>query len=192
MSGAGAQLPFMAVSAFSSIATGYSQSKALKSEGSYQKQVADTNATMADMAGEQTIEAGDIAAGRKDLETRQKVGSILATQGASGVDVSSGSARLVRSAVGGVGAMDELTIRNNASRAAFGYKIKAIQDRSSGEFAELNAKNKANQSLLSGVLGAISSPLKMQSDYMVSARRSGVGGTDSIPSNGYVDTGDMA
>src|SRR5438105_3966683 len=97
MGATGALMPaMMGMSAISSIGTGYSQAQALKASGAYQEGLAKTNAAMADLAGEQTLQAGDIMASRKNLETRGKVGEELASQGASGVDVGSGSAALTR------------------------------------------------------------------------------------------------
>lgn len=156
----------MGVSAASSLATGYAQSRALKAKGSYDESIANTNAAMADLAGKQTIEAGDIAASRKDLETRQKVGEELASEGASGVDVGSGSAALTRGGTGLVGAVDAMTIRNNAARRAFGYQVQGIQDRFQGKFAQLTAKSESEQSLVNGGLGAISGPLSIYGNYM--------------------------
>jgi hypothetical protein len=171
----------MATSALGSIGTAYAQSQAFKAAGAYQAGLARTNAAMADLAGAQTIEQGDIAAGRRNLQTTEQVGTEKATQAASGVDVGSGSAALVRNGTNLVGAVDEMTIRNNAARQAFGYKIQAINDTSQGQFAQLTAKAQANQTLLSGGLGAISGPLSMYSNYLMWSRRSGMGGTATVP-----------
>lgn len=170
-SGAG-MFAAMGASAASSIVTGYAQSKAYKAQGQYQQSLAETNASMADLAEKETLQAGDVAAGRKNEQTKQAVGSELAEQGASGVDVASGSAALVRGGTKLAGDIDELTIRNNAARAAFGYKVQGIQDKFQGQFAQLTAKSEAEQSLLSGGLGAISGPLSIQSNYLRWSRSS--------------------
>lgn len=171
----------MGGSAIGSLGTAYAQSRSLKASGVYQEGLAKTNAAMADLAGQQTLEAGDIAASRKNLETRQATGSELARQGASGVDVGSGSAALVRGGTNLVGQTDEMTIRNNAARQAWGYKVQGIQDQFQGRFARLTADSEANQSLLTGGLQAISGPLGMYSNYKMWSRRSGLGGTATIP-----------
>jgi hypothetical protein len=155
----------MGLSAAGSIGTAYSQSEALKATGRYQKSIADVNATMADLAGTQTLQAGDIAASRKNLETKGKVGEELAVQGASGVDVGSGSAALTRIGTNLAGGIDELTIRNNAARQAWGYKVQGIQDRFQGQFAQMTAENQAKQTLLSGGLQAIAGPLQIYGTY---------------------------
>lgn len=166
MSGTGAPLySLMAVSSLSSLATGYSQSKAIKARGAYEEGVANTNAAMAELAGEETLSAGDVSASRKNLETKQKVAQVKAEQGASGVDVSSGSSAAVRAGLNLVGATDEMTIRDNARRTAFGYKTQAVNDRFQGKFARMTAKSEANQSLLSGGLQAVERPLSIYSYY---------------------------
>lgn len=179
-SGIGASMLSGAISSFG---TGYMQSRAFKAQGSYQEGLANTNASMVDLATKQTLEAGDISASRKNLETQARVGSERAEQGASGVDVGSGSAALVRGGTNLAGNIDELTIRNNAARAAFGYKVQGIQDRFQGQFAQLTAKSQANQSLLSGGLGALSSILGIQSNYLRWSRYSGGNDSTKIPDN---------
>lgn len=172
----------MGVSAASSLVTGYAQSRAIRSKGAYDASIANTNAAMADLAGEQTIAAGDIAAGRKDLETQQKVGEQRAAQGASGVDVGSGSAAITRGATELVGNVDAMTIRNNASRRAFGYQVQGDQDRFQGKFAQLTAKSESDQTLLSGGLEAISGPLSMYANNLRWSKYLGGGATGKVPS----------
>lgn len=187
MSATGGLYASMGASAASSILTGYSQARAYRAAGAYQQALAETNATMAETAAEQTIQAGGVAASRKNLETKARVGEELAQQGASGVSVGSGSAAMVRNATSLAGDIDELTIRNNASRAANGYKVQAIEDRYRGRFAQLTARSEANQSLINAGLGAISGPLAIQSNYLRYARMN-TGGSNKIPVS-YVDTG---
>jgi hypothetical protein len=128
----------------------------------------------------QTLETGDIEAARENLKTQQTIGALRAQQGASGVDVASGSSAAVRAGVAGVGAIDELTIRNNAARQAWGYTTQAIQSTYQGQFAQLTAKAKAAQSLLAGGLQAISGPLAIEANYLRFARWMGVRGTPEV------------
>jgi len=153
----------MGTSAVSSIATAYSQSQAIKSAGRYQSSIADTNAKMA--------EQGDLEASKENLKTQQTVGAIKAQQGASGVSVGSGSAALVRGGANLVGAVDEATIRNNAARKAWGYKIQGIQDTFESRFAKMTAASQSMQTLISGGLSAIQGPLGIYSNYMYMSKR---------------------
>lgn len=166
----------MGVSALGSVGTAVSQAGAIKAKGAYDQSVAETNARIAGLEETQTLEAGDIAASRKNLETSQKVGELKAIQGASGTDVASGSNVLVRGSEELAGRTDEMTIRTNAARRAWGYKVSAIQDTYQAQFTRMAAANQAQQTILSGGMQAISGPLAIESSYLRWARYMGGGG----------------
>lgn len=170
-----AMMASMGLSAVGSILTAVSQSRAAKAQGDYEQSIANTNATIAAIQSKQAIEAGDFAASKKDVQTQQAVGSERAAQGASGIDVASGSSALVRNATEGAGAQDELTIRNNAARQAWGYQTESIEDTYKGQFAQLMAKASSEQSLMTGGLQAISGPLSIESAYLRWSRYMGGG-----------------
>lgn len=160
----------MAVSSLGAILTAFGQARAATAQGDYEQGLSRTNATIASIQARQTIEAGDVAASRKDMETQQVVGALRARGGASGVDVNVGSPAAVRTSVAGVGAADELTIRNNAARQAWGFQTEAISDTYKGQFARLTSRSQASQSLLTGGLQAISGPLAIEANYQRFAR----------------------
>lgn len=170
----------MGLSAIGAITNALSQSRAIRAQGEYESSIANTNARIATLQSKQAIETGNIETSRENLKTQSILGSVRATQGASGVDVASGSSALVRSGISGVGAIDELTIRNNAARQAWGYQTEAIQDTFQGKFAQLTAKAKSFQSLLSGGLQAISGPLAIESNYLRFQRYLGVKGSQEL------------
>ena len=171
----------MGLSAVSSITTAISQASALKATGKYQSSIANVNATMANMTAKQTLMSGDIAAGNKNLQTREVVGSIKAVQGASGVSVGSGSNAAVATGENLVGTVDEMTIRNNAQRRAFGFNMQAMNDTSEGKFANITASNEAMQSLLSGGLQALAGPTRQYAEYLMWTRRLGGGAGTGLP-----------
>jgi hypothetical protein len=171
----------MGLSAIGAITNAFSRASALKAQGDYESTIANTNAKIANLQAKQTLEAGDIIASRKNLETQQKVGAIKAQQGASGVDVASGSAAAVRASAEGAGTQDELTIRNNAQRQAWGYQTEAINDTFKGQFAQLTAKAGAQQSLMAGGLQAVEGPLAIESNYMRWDRYMGGGSGTGVP-----------
>lgn len=171
----------MGISAITSLGTAYSQSVAMKAQGEYQKSVADTNAKISKLEATEAIEQGDVAASRKNTEGRMAVGAVRAIQGASGVDVASGSSALTRIGTDLSGRIDELTIRNNAMRKAWGYKTQAIIDTASGQMSKMTAANEAQQTLLSGGIGAIAGPLAIESNYLRWSRSMGGSGGPGIP-----------
>ncbi len=86
-------------------------------------------------------EEGDQAAGISQLKTAAKVGSIKANQGASGVEVGTGSNADVVNSAREVGALDALTIRSNAAREAYGYQTEAYSHRAQEALNRYAAKN---------------------------------------------------
>jgi hypothetical protein len=62
------------------------------------------------------------------MKTRAAVGNIQAAQGASGIDVNSGSAPKVRAAASELGLMDALTIRSTAAKKAYADTVAATSD----------------------------------------------------------------
>lgn len=123
----------------------------------YQAQVAENNALLAKEQAKQTTAAGEAATMQQQMKTRATVGAIRAAQGASGVDVDTGSNVDVRSSAAELGQLDALTIRSNAARQAYGYETGATSqqaqaglDRAAGAQAGTAGLFGAAGSLLSG------------------------------------------
>ena len=94
------------------------------------------------------------------MKTRAAVGQTLAGQGASGVDVNTGSSVDVRAGETKLGMLDALTIRANAARKAYGYNVAATgAEAESGLLTSeaQQAKQAAPISALGSFLGSVSS-----------------------------------
>lgn len=189
MGASGAMYGAMGTSAIGALGSAYSQAQATKARGDYASAVANTNARIANLEADQTIAAGDVAASRKNLETRQVVGSIKATQGASGIDVSTGSSAHTRISTEFAGKMDEMTIRNNAARQAWGFKVQAMNDSFEGQMTKMTASNQAQQTLLTGGLQAIEGPLSIYANYKRWSSHYGGGSGFSLPFDMSTATG---
>jgi hypothetical protein len=83
------------------------------------------NASMAEMQARDAIQRGRESEGIFRQQTRGVIGQERAAFGASGVDVSSGSALDVQTNTAYVGELDALMIRTNAMRTAWGFKVEA-------------------------------------------------------------------
>jgi hypothetical protein len=170
------------VSALGAIGNTFAQYGAVKAKGAYDQSVAETNAKISNLEARQAIEAGDIEASRMNLKTRATAGALKAVQAGSGTSVNSGSNALVRAGIKMAGAIDELTIRNNAARRAWGFKTQAITDTYAGQVSRMTASNLAQQTLLSGGLQAIESPMTIYANYMRWSRYlGGTGGPGGQP-----------
>lgn len=174
----------MGLSAIGALGSAFSQSRALKAQGDYQNTIAGVNARIAGIESSQTLEAGDIAASGKAIATRARTGLIVARAGASGTDVNSGSNALTRIGSDFAGQIDELRIRNNAARTAWGYQTQAIQDTYQGQFAKLTASTESQQTLLNGGLSAISGGVGIYAKNLYYEKwLGGGGGSNTRPYN---------
>jgi len=115
------------------------------------------NATLAERRARDAIERGAVAEQRKRQEVARIVGGQTTAMAANGVDVSFGSPldTLVDTAV--MGELDALTIRTNAHREAYDYKVQAVNQRSQGSIermkgdaAETGGYLKAGGTILGG------------------------------------------
>lgn len=134
------------IGAAGQVVNGISQSNAAKTNAKIQA----ANAGIAENNANYTAEVGEVNAAKAEMKTRQEMGGVIAAQGASGIDVNSGSAVQVQSSVAQQGQLDALTIRGNASKAAYGYQTQAAGDTFQ---AELD-KNQATNSEIAGGVGA--------------------------------------
>lgn len=94
----------------------------------YKAQVAANNAEIARRNSIMDIQSGEIAAVNQGLKTRGKVGAEKAQQGASGIDVNSGSAAAVRAGTAQLGMLDALTIRSNAAKKSYSDLVEQSSD----------------------------------------------------------------
>lgn len=133
----------------------FSQSKAQKSQGDFQAQQLDANARIADISADDAIKRGESDAKAHRRRVRLQIGEQRAAMAAQGLDLESGSALDIQKDTAGFGAEDELTIKNNAFREAWGYKVKAEDLRSSATFTRLGAKQQSRQTLVTGGLNAL-------------------------------------
>jgi hypothetical protein len=90
-----------------------------------QAELADWNASVADLQAKDAVTRGKEAEDRFRSSVDQMVGTQRATFAASNVDVGFGSALDVQADAVHLGELDALTIRSNAAREAWGFKMQA-------------------------------------------------------------------
>lgn len=110
----------------------------------YQAKVARYNAMFTNQLGENQAET-------LSWKTAANVGAIKAAQAANSVDVNSGSNVRVVGSAGKLGKADELTIRANAARAAYGYQLNANLEDVEAEEAKKAAGIDASAAMLQGI-----------------------------------------
>jgi hypothetical protein len=133
----------------------YESGQAKAAADGYQAQVAANNAKIAQQDATLEIQSGEVAAFNRGLRTRAMVGSQKATQGASGIDVNTGSAADVRAGTEELGMLDALTIRSDAAKRAYAKEVEATSDTAQSQLLETESQQDAE----AGVLGAAGSLL---------------------------------
>jgi hypothetical protein len=160
----GASGSLMAMSSFTqgaaSFGSAYSQAGAMKAQGDYQAKMAELNSEFAELQAADALKRGDRNASSVIKEGDKVAGAQRASLAGQGVDVNFGSARTVQDDTRHSAALDALTVKNNAWREAWGYKMQALESSSRGEFAGFAAQNQANNTLLTGGMQAFGSGLK--------------------------------
>lgn len=117
----------------------------------YQAGLAKINADIAKQNAEYERNVGEVEAQHSGLQTKAAIGQTRAIQGASGVDVNSGSAARVQSSEREIGWNNQQVIRANAARRAYGYEVEAMSDTAQAQMATAAAKDAKR----AGVIGAI-------------------------------------
>lgn len=117
------------------------QGNAASAASAYNAQMAANNAKIATQNAAFTAAEGEANSAQEQAKTRATVAATLANQGASGVDVNTGSAVDVRASESKLGMLNAMTIRSNAARQAYGYQTEAASDRAQSNVYKSQAKN---------------------------------------------------
>lgn len=139
--------------AVGAVQSGYAKSEA----ASYRSQVAANNAKLAEEDATREMQAGEVAAFNRGLKTRAQVGSQKAAQGASGIDVNTGSAVDVRVGTEELGMLDALTIRSDATKRAYAKQVEAHNYTVQSELEEAEAEQAVTAGWISGAGTLLSS-----------------------------------
>ena len=113
-----------------------------------------------DVLAQGTRESGKIREAAKRMESDQ-----IAAYAAQGIDVNSGSASLVRADTAYLAEIDALEVKNNAMKAAFGYRVNQLQNTINARTGSTAAENRAASTLVTGGLGAITDIANAYTSY---------------------------
>jgi hypothetical protein len=121
----------------------------------YKAQVSKINADINRQNAAWARTKGEKEATQFGMKAAQQRGQIRATQGASNLDVNSGSAKEVQQSQEKIKDIDMSTIRENAAKIAYDYETKAVMDENqagldtmSGQFAKKAGNMKALESII--------------------------------------------
>jgi len=130
------QIAGTAIAAYGAI----SQARASEKAAQYQAAVARNNQMIADQYAQSEIEKGKIEEQGKRMETAQRQSAIRAAVAGSGFDPTGETPLRLANDTGTLGELDALTIRNNAARAAYGYRVKGMNYMAEASLAEMRGK----------------------------------------------------
>jgi len=123
-----------------------------RAQGEYKKGVADYNAQVAENEAKQVKTAGLEAENAQRRKTAELLSRQRAQIGASGVDLTTGSALQLQEDTETLGEVDALRIRSNFQRHADALRAGAGLTRSAGEFSLLAGRRAAQGTILRGLI----------------------------------------
>lgn len=123
------------LSGISSIFGGLNKSSMLR----YQAGIARQNQQIQSQNAEYERNVGEVKAQQSGMASRFQAGQILTTQAASGINVNSGSNKLVQQSQEDLAAHDQDVIRANAAKKAFGFDVEAAQEGSKASMYDIGA-----------------------------------------------------
>lgn len=138
-----------------SLGGGLMEASSAANQGKFEKQQAEFNARLSEIKAEDALARGEKDARSFKREAEQFKGKQTAAMAAQGVDINSASFAAIKKDTETLSAFDEMEIRNNAWREAWGLKSEAANYRTQGKFAAQAGKAKSRSALLTGGLNAI-------------------------------------
>lgn len=154
-----AMLALQGLSTVGGAANAWAQGQSAQAGANFEAASLRMNAELAEGQAKDATQRGREAESRY----RQQVKAVMSTQrarmAASGVSIESGSAVDVQADTAAIGELDALTIRNNAAREAWGYRVQGAGLSSQAGLVEAAGRNAARggamaagQTLLTGAI----------------------------------------
>lgn len=135
----------------------YSESQAIRAQSDYQAQQLDFNSKLAELQAKQSEIIGKKESDENKVKIKQLIGKQRAALAAQGIEVNADSALALQLDTAEQGALDSLTIRNNAFLEATGYRIQSIDLAGQAQQTRISGKASARNTLLTGGISALSS-----------------------------------
>ena len=149
----------LALTAFSTVQgamAAKAEGKAQQQMYNYQAAVDRNNAKIAEWQAKDAEQRGTEEERRRRILTGQQKGSQRVAFAANGIDLGSDNVAETLADTNMIGEMDALTIRSNAKREAYGYRVQGANYEASAvnnQFAGKNARTAGNTKAMSTILG---------------------------------------
>lgn len=156
----------------SGIGEGLAQGKALRAQGEYQARMLELNAKLAEFQAHDSIRRGEVAAGDYQKRVSQIMGAQRVAYAAQGIQLGEGSAAEVATDTAEQAARDVVTIRTNAWREAWGYKVQAQDYRGQARYTRIASRFNAQMSEIGGITDAINYGTRAVGSYASDRKQS--------------------
>lgn len=130
------------------------EASAIQGQAEFQSSQLLTQARLEKLEAESAETRGRDEEAEQKRKTKLLIGKQRAALAAQGIEIDSGSALDLQLETAEYGAIDALTIRNNAFREATGHRIQAIDFQNQAEFARMSGRNRSRDTLVTGGLNA--------------------------------------
>ena len=143
------------------------QAKAQAAAANYNAKVSDINAQISQRRAQDALERGADEEQRQRLKTQQILGQQRAAMAANGVDIGWGSPLDTMVDTATMGELDALTIRQNAARENYDYRVQAMNGEADAELKRGEAKSALQGGSLAAMgtlIGGVGSAFKTASD----------------------------
>lgn len=165
----------------------YNTAQAQKAQANFTKSQYESNQKIAGAQADAAKSEGDIQAGQTAEQTKMNVAQQRVSVAATGANVNSGSALALQSDTKWQGEQNQIMIRNNAWRQAWGYNVQAIDYGGQAGFAGIAGANQYNNTLLTGGMNAASFGIKGYQAY--NNNNGSFASPGSLPGNSTASTG---
>jgi len=139
------------------------QGQAASAAAGYNAKIAEQNAEVATRNAKYAAAQGEQNIASAGAEARAKIGATLVNQGASGIDINSGSAVDTRESEAKLGMLNALNIRSSAVRHAYGFETQAVDALASANLAKMEKSSTKTSGYInagSTILGGLGTAAK--------------------------------
>lgn len=164
----------------------YMEGKAKSNMYNYQAGVAQMNKAIELQNAEWARYAGDRSARLHGQRVAQSIGQQIVRQAAGNIDVNRGSAARVTDSMRQAGYDDQLTIRENYARRAYGHEVQAANKEAEARNYKVAAKNARTAGYLNMASSFVTGASSVSSKWLEGQRR-GIWGDSAV--GGPVDLG---
>lgn len=143
----------------------YSSAASQKAQSDFTAGQYSANQKIATEQASEAKSAGDLEAGQMAEQTKMNVAKQRVAGASTGADVNSGSALALQTDTNWQGQQNEVMIRNNAWKTAWGLNVEASNYGSQSQFATIAGNAQFNNTLLTGGMNAAAFGFKANNTY---------------------------